>query len=104
MKSTVFVMLVLLSNIAYGAEYNAPEAYQEGEIHSLDFGSSTLILQGQSYDVSESAQVEINGTYGAFTMLEVGMRVAAVFRRYEDGSREIIQLTELADNHELLVR
>jgi hypothetical protein len=104
MKSIVFAMLMLLSTIAYSAEYNAPEAYQEGEIHSLDFGSSTLILQGQTYDVSGSAQVEINGTYGAFTMLEVGMRVAAVYRRYEDGSREIVQLTELPDSHELLVR
>ena len=104
MKVLVLLTMMLFGTYSHGAEYNAPEGYREGEIHSLDFGNSTMVLQGQTYHVSPTARVEIAGSYGAFTMLQPGMRIAARFLRYDNGRREIFEVVEVPDNQELLVR
>lgn len=55
-KSSILAIMLLISNFAYALAYNAPP----------------------------TVHVEINGKYGAFSMLEVGTRVAAVVKRYKE--------------------
>ena len=96
LKLFVTVLLTgLLAVSAHAQEYNAPEAEGEGEIQALDFGDYDTVINGTMYLVNPNVRVEINGTYGAFTMLEEGMLVEFTFLHYSDGRREINFMREV---------
>lgn len=82
------------------AQYNAPQAEGEGEIQSLNFGASEMVVNGYIYDVSATVRVEIGGTFGAFTMLEEGMLIEFDFLRFDDGVRQIVTVREVAEIEE----
>ena len=79
---------------------NAPEGEAEGEITELDFGQNTMVVGGYSYQVSTTANVEINGSYGAFTMLEEGMQIEFTYERFDDGVRRIVAVRQVASVEE----
>ena len=82
-------------------EYNPPEAVRYGIVQALEMDVNDIIIEGHRYSVSLTAHVEIGGTYGAYTMLEPGMRVEYHYYRYDDGRRVIFWLRELAPNEVL---
>ncbi len=92
----------LFAHQATAQEFAPAEGEAEGEIQSLDFGQSTLRIQGYEFLMDPSAEVEIGGTYGAFTMLQEGMQVEYRYRRYSDGRRVIFELRELLRDAVLL--
>ena len=47
--------------------------------------------------IAPDANVQLGGSYGAFTMITPGMNVSIVVQRYiESGHRQIIEVKELA--------
>lgn len=89
--------LWLLLPMAAAAQYegNFPLAEGTGVIQELDFAAQTLVIDGMSYEVAVDVKVEIGGSYGAYTMLETGMRVYFEFLRISDEERRITLVREL---------
>lgn len=107
MKIIRKILLVLwvgtFAQLVQAAEFAPAEGSAEGEIQALDFGQSTLRIQGYEFAMDASAQVEIGGTYGAFTLLREGMMVEYRYRRYDDGRRVIFELRELTGGREAVL-
>lgn len=78
-----------------------PLADDAGLIQKLDLDAQTLVIDGMRYRMALEAQVEIGGSYGAFTMLEPGMRVYFEYRRVSSSERIITLLRELPAEVEL---
>lgn len=76
----------------------APEKELAGIIQDLDFGSNTMIFQGLRIRMAPDVQVEIRGTYGAFTMLHVGMKARVTYRVISASEREAVRIEQLPDN------
>jgi hypothetical protein len=69
---------------------------REGVIDTADFQANEIVISGVRYVVAVDANVEVGGSYGAYTLLTPGMNVRFLLRRYiESGEREIIDLEEL---------
>lgn len=79
---------------ALAEELDEPEAEGAGEIHELDYSASTIVIGGDTYYVKPDAEVQINGTFGAFTMLQKGMLVEFAFKTFSDGNRVIYIIRE----------
>ena len=106
MKSLVNIALVWLFMalpLSAAAQEVPSEGEAEGEIHALNFARSTIVIQGGEYAVSPMVQVEIGGTYGAFTMLQPGMMVEYLFHRYSDGRRVIFEIKEIRGREPVLL-
>lgn len=73
----------------------------EGTIRSLDFARNEVVIDGVVYGAALDVEVEIRGSYGAFTMLAVGMKVNFEFAEYSPTERVIFSLEQLPDNHRL---
>jgi len=97
--NTMLFMCVAMT--AQGSQYNAPEVQRFGIVHEIDIANYEIIIEGYRYQVSQTAQVEIAGSYGAFTMLSPGMRVEFNYLRFDDGRKEIIRVRELMDGEVL---
>jgi len=95
--------LLSLSASTLAQEYAPAEGRAEGQIQGLDFANSALTIQGSRLQIDDSAEVEIGGTYGAFTMLREGMMVEYWYHRYSDGRRVIFELRELTDRDPVLL-
>ena len=89
------VAILMLSGVVQAAQYNAPEVDRVGTIQSMDLATNSMVVEGHRYFVIQAAQVEIAGSYGAFTLLSPGMRIAFKYLRYDDGRREIFAVREL---------
>lgn len=72
--------------------------HDEGQIAKLDLEHNTALIGGLTYRFAPDARVEIAGSFGAFTMLQEGMKVEYVYRRYSDEDREVIAMRQLPDN------
>lgn len=88
--------LTLVSGTAAAQNFDAPLAEAEGEVTALSFGTNSMIVGGYSYQVSETAEVSINGSYGAFTMLETGMLIEFEYLRFDDGVRRITRINQVS--------
>mgnify|MGYP001246409191 FL=1 len=104
-KSLRFALMLagMVSMTAFANDYAPAEVTREGIIDAVSLADSKLTIMALRYGVSETAHIEIGGSYGALSMLSVGMRVAFTFNRYKDGRREITKLRELAANEELVL-
>ena len=71
------------------------ESDRTGVIEEVELASSSLIISGIRYRVALDAHVEINGTYGAFSLLHKGMKVRFVYQLITAEEREIVQLESL---------
>jgi len=100
LRTVLLTGLLAVSGLVHAQEYNAPEAEGAGEIQALDFGAYDAVINGAMYSVNPNVRVEINGTYGAFTMLEEGMLVEFTFLQYSDGRREINFMREVNEVEE----
>lgn len=79
----------------------SPLAEDAGVIQKLDLDAQTLVIDGLRYRMALEAEVEIGGSFGAFTMLEPGMRVYFEYRRVSSSERIITLLRELPAEVEL---
>lgn len=71
---------------------------EEGILHEIAFETNEVIINGVEYRVAYDAKVEIRGSYGAFTMLQPGMKLQYQYRRHSDTEREIFDIRQLPDN------
>jgi hypothetical protein len=94
------ILLVFLGSAGSGetAAAPAPENAGTGTIQRLDFGSGTMIVDGSRYHATPELQVEIGGTYGAFTMLKVGMKIRLVYRLVSGSRRDVIEIFQLPED------
>jgi len=86
--------LVLMLNPVQAQEF-APQVESQGRIDMLNFGTYEAQISGYDYSVSMNVEVEINDSYGAFTMLEEGMLVQFNYLQFDDGTRQIIDMREV---------
>ena len=69
----------------------------QGVIETVDAPANQIVVGGVRYAVAADANIEIGGSYGALTLLQPGMNVQILVRRYiGDGSQAIIDVKELA--------
>jgi hypothetical protein len=100
---TLLGALILLFAAAsvQAMQYDAPRVERRGVVQELNIGGYEIIISGHRYYVSQTAEVEIAGSFGAYTMLQPGMRVVFEYLRFDDGRREIFRLRELLPNEAL---
>lgn len=72
-----------------------PESDRSGVIEEVELASSSLVVSGMRYRVALDAHVQIDGTYGAFSLLRKGMKVRFVCRLISTEEREIVELETL---------
>ncbi len=69
---------------------------KQGSVESVDYAASKIVVGGVSYDIAPDANVQLGGSYGAFTMITPGMNVSIIVQRFiESGHRQIIEVNEL---------
>ena len=99
LSAGVAVMLLLLStfwgSLSWANGFGA-EMESQGQVERLSFGEQQLQVGGRIYEVNPAAKVEIGGTYGAFTLLQPGMKIYLRFVQHTDGRREVLEIRELA--------
>ena len=100
LKSAALIFwVILLSGFTHPDEMETIET--EGMIQSLNLAQNTLIISGLRYRVALDAEVEIGGSFGAYSMLQEGMKVMFVYRRIDHANREIIRVIQLSDSYRL---
>ena len=82
--------LVFWTSAVSAAEY--AEASEAGVVEALDWQSTSLIIGGLRYYVPIDARIEIQGGFGAYTMLQNGMNVVFTYRIIGTHRREIRDL------------
>ena len=92
--------MVLVTAVTSGPvlAQDVPEIEADGVIHEVLVETNRLIISGVRYQVAYDATVEIRGTYGAFTLLQTGMKVAFKYRAFDESTREIYEIAQLPDN------
>ena len=99
-----FPLLALLLITLIGGQLQAQEAdlvEEEGVIEQLIVASNEVIISGVTFRVAFDAEVEIRGSFGAYTMLQPGMKVFYEYRRYSPTELEIYLIEQLPDNQEI---
>ena len=89
---------LMLSYVAFGsvsAWGQLPVGKQEGQIQKLNFETYQVRISVYDYSVALDAKVEIDGSFGAFTLLKRGMLVAFRFQQTPNGERLIIEIEEV---------
>lgn len=75
----------------------APKDTGVGVIEEINLPSQELIVSGLSYRVALDAEVEIDGSYGAFTMLRRGMQIEFDFEKHSSTERVITRIQHIPD-------
>lgn len=90
-------LLTLLATLGLVPAYAAGEETDQdrGQIEELDFAAGKMVVDGLMYWTGPDLRVEINGTYGAFTMLRTGMYVDMEYRLKPGDQRELYSLKEV---------
>ena len=60
----------------------------------------SVVVSGRRFIVAPDVQVSIRGSYGAFSMLQKGMKVSVIFRQTVDG-RFALEIHQLPDNQQI---
>ena len=92
---TLCVMLASVANAATAA--TVAEKTKTGTIQELNFADGSMIVDGYRYYSVPDTRVEIAGSYGAFTMLQVGMKVQIVYRLVSAVRRDVVEITQIPD-------
>ena len=70
--------------------------HEQGTLFEMEWGSQTAIINGYRYHFAPDAKVQINGSYGAWSMLQEGTSVDFLFRLSSDMThRTIVELYSL---------
>lgn len=100
---TVLALLVTLSAwlpmaaTAQSARDTYPMSSHAGVVEAVDYAASTMVVGGYRYGVATDVEVEIGGSYGAFTLLRPGMRIAFDYLHISGSERLIVLVRELPD-------
>lgn len=86
-------MLTWVGLPAQAQEYAINEG--QGTISHVDIGKSEVIIDGLLYTPGYDINVQIAGSYGAFTMLQSGMKVKFAYRVKSGSDRELVTVEEL---------
>ena len=93
--------LLLIGSASFAEPFTAPEKERYGIIEALDFGANTMIFEGYRYRMAPEVVVQIRGSYGAFTMLQPGMKAKITYRVHSQSDREVVLIEQLPDNYPL---
>lgn len=88
----LMIIFLAASLTVTGAQAAYPEKEGIGYIEKIELETSTLIVNGLRFRVATDAEVTIDGSYGAFTMLSEGMLIRYDFRQISATEREIFEL------------
>ena len=72
-----------------------PASESTGVVQAVELDTSSLIISGYRYRVALDARVEIDGTYGAYSMLSPGTKVRFICLVISGEEREIVELETL---------
>jgi len=103
-KTLLAAALLVVGSAAMAASslsHLAPQKQMDGTIQALDFGANTMIFEGIRYRMAPDVEVEIRGSYGAFTMLQEGMKALVTYRVVSASDREVVRIEQLPDNMNL---
>ena len=100
LMSSIVALLVGIGS-ASAREMNAPLGDDQGVIQGLDFATNRAVINGYRYEVSPTVRVEINGSYGAFTLLEEGMKIEFSYLQFSDGTREVTEIRQVDEIEEV---
>lgn len=99
LAATLLWGLLLGNSVA--AQGLGAEMESLGQIDRMVLGEQQMVVDGRTYSAGPGLQVEIAGTYGAFTLLQPGMRVYLRYLQHNDGRRELLEVRELPANQRL---
>ena len=94
-RGALAALLLIGAAFASGADMVYGGMPRQGTIDSVDYGTNTAVIGGTRYSVAIDADVEVGGSYGAFTMLTPGMNVAFTFDLYSDNTRVVTEVKQL---------
>ncbi|MEM9743598.1 MAG: hypothetical protein AAF918_13020 [Pseudomonadota bacterium] len=98
-----FVLGVLLASSAaiaaadFAGEYESEDV---GQIERIELSTNTAIIGGLSYVMDPGVRVEINNSYGAFSMLQPGMFVRIYFNELSATDRRAVFIEHLTNSAE----
>jgi hypothetical protein len=96
MRTLLLIGAITIAPIAAADDSDFSVESRQGSVESLDTSKGTIIVGGVAYDVAPDANIQLGGSYGAFTLMAPGMNVKIMMKRYIDtGRREIIEIQEL---------
>ncbi|MDA1074001.1 MAG: hypothetical protein O3A63_04465 [Proteobacteria bacterium] len=96
-KSVWLCAVLLCATPVAHAGPSGPQVRSEGEgvIQALDFSASSITVSGLRYRVDAAATVSVQGSFGALTLLETGMKVKFVYWQKSDRERVVVELEQL---------
>ena len=99
-RKTLSLLVLLLTTLLGGqaAAQNAEVSEGEGVVQKMLFETNKVVIDGVQYRVAFDARVEIRGSYGAYSMLQKGMKVLFEYRRFSPTELEIFAIEQLPDN------
>ena len=72
--------------------------HEQGTLFEMEWESQTAIINGYRYHFEADSKVQINGSYGAWSMLKEGTNVDFLFRLDGMAHRSIVELYTLPDD------
>ena len=95
-RGSLLAGAIVIAPVAAAADEFSVESVQ-GEVEAVDVATNQFVVGGVRYNVAIDAEVELGGSYGAFTMLAPGQKVELKVRRYVDTDQlEVVSVKELA--------
>jgi hypothetical protein len=92
------VVFACFSATGVFAQDQAPLRTKVGIIREVNLAESSLVVSGMRYEVAFDANVEIRGSYGAFSMLTTGMQIQFTYQVNSESERTIIEIEQIPDN------
>ena len=100
LKKALSLLTLMLITFA-GGQLQAQDAAmleEEGIVEELKLASNEVIISGVTFRVAFDAEVQIRGSYGAYSMLQPGMKVYFEYREFSPTELEIFAIEQLPDN------
>jgi hypothetical protein len=94
----LFMLCAMMASVVASAEVVYPEKIKTGTIQQLDFAAGSMIVDGYRYHTRPELRVEIAGSHGAFTMLEVGMKIRMAYLIVSPSRRDLVEVVQIPDN------
>jgi hypothetical protein len=102
----VLAAVPLLAGAVWAEEMNAGFEnkdgtlfHEQGIVYEIDYAEQTAYISGLDYFFAADARVQINGSFGAWSMLRPNMKVDFLFRDESQEKRTIVELYQLPDDY-----
>ncbi len=96
--TALLVFCAMMTSMTASGQEVYPEKIKTGTVQSLDFAGGSMIVDGYRYHTTPELRVEIAGSHGAFTMLEVGMKIRMSYLIVSPSRRDLIEVVQIPDN------